>query len=283
MHELGVFISKTARTEYKEKGRELARKAGAQILNPTFPVNIPNDIETVVGIGGNGSIKGIMEGIIKKNHPINLLVVPGGSQNGFYRSVNAAGATISDEQLIDGSVDGVREFNPPSVNGELFNHGAGFGKNVAIFEHLDEQLRTSPIPKDIRSIVAGLFAVAANIKDDSYSEYVLQIASPGSFLGRFRTFPDQDVFSNDLTFAKIKGGTRKEIIISLARIFFSLAMRSPIPEDLVDIEKSDKFELIADKNLNVVNADGRIIRFELGSRISISRGTKSVNVAALTF
>ncbi len=174
---VGIFVNPDARKDITDQTLNFAeRLPNAEIFPLRFPLDrIPDSLKTAIVVGGDGSVKGVVEKLLEKDNPPNLLVLPGGSENGFYRSLVHANATVPFKKVGFDPEEKYSLFHPGMINGHIFVNAAGWGKIEIQNAKVNEQLRYH-LPRNIRGKIVNLLVSAPELVSNDRADPFVQIA-----------------------------------------------------------------------------------------------------------
>lgn len=275
MHErIRIYTNPSGQNKLKEQAKTLLGKLPDSSLKPlTFPLEeIPDEVETVIVAGGDGSVKTVTEALSKQEKPGLLLIMPAGSQNGLYNSLLDTDSTIRLEQLLGKSSNHIPSFRPGQISGELFNHVAEITK-VGLLEHqLDERFRKL-VPRRVRSFLA------AGITMEKTTNHEAKVLMLSPYIGSLKVFPDQKLYSDYLTMLSIQTNNPVTTAVKLAALSTYFLMAKQPPVTLARFSSQPSF-LIQD-SCGEINVDGEVRIPSKNGPLLIHRSTRSIQAAAL--
>ncbi len=284
MHEqIRVFVNRKAVASSQEKARRFAQKTGSEVseLNGV-PLNLEN-VDTVVVVGGDGSVRSVMQQILEKESPARLVVMPGGSQNGLHHALVDAGAMVTESEK--GVAGTFLEFHPGSVNEVLFHHGAGWDEFMVKQGVAVEGLRNF-FPRKLLGYLGGAWAlvIANPARRDENEGFVFRMAVTAPYCGpvRLPMFTHLSLGGENIGMMTVSGQSPTEVKAKagLLAIYLRLGIHPPL--SVVSAEEKPLFTF---KNGQVqeasINADGEVGAFPHNGIIYVRRMEKSVRVAAL--
>lgn len=279
---VSIFINPTARKNFIQQAIKLSEQLPeSKVHRLTHDMSdLPETAETVGVVGGDGSVRSVVDKLTTIDNPSLLLVFPGGSQNGFYRTLLNEGFTMNAAQLQNKETGHLTPFQPGVINGRVFAHFAGWGKLEQQYGIESETLHRMPfLPRESRMYLAGLMTLVKNLSFEKKLDPVIQLALTGSYLGPIKVLPNHKLCSDNLALLTVNGegnATFKLIII----LFYALMKKRP-PEHIGEVKYSDIFEIANHGRIYTrVNTDGEIASIEPRGSIFLRRHGKSVQAAA---
>lgn len=221
MHEsVRVCFHGSAREERKIQAQEIAARITSGVIYPLFyPMeSIPEEVKTVIAVGGDGTIRSVTEELMKGDEQRNLLVVGGGSQNGFWRSLKSEGVVLIEEEINNFNFDSLPDFHPGSIRSAhnedqyIFNHTAEFGNPLIRFTEINEGLRTSKIPRTMRLFVTIAKLLIERRQDDLRINQHVDVFATGHNMGSMKIFSNQSLYDDFLTRVSIQNEKRAELL-----------------------------------------------------------------------
>lgn len=283
---IGFFIHPLSRIDYKRKALDLAGEIPNSFTEELkFPfTQAIADTKAIVIVGGDGSLRSVSEYLMAEKDPPSLIVMPGGSHNGVYRSLKDASVTTSKDQLIKGESEEIPTFRPGLINGQLFNHFTGWEELELLHARSSERIRRFFYPRNYRMFAAGIFAIAGSLKMQGNPEYLMRIVITSPFVGPIKAVPDQELYSDKLTLLSVSSApTRLQSAARLGILLFhSLTKMSP-PENILSIESSASFEFEYKGKTYTANADGQIVDISSSTKVNIGRSDKGLKISALVY
>lgn len=284
MQNIEVLINDASRQNVKDDALAFVKKADAYTRYISFPVNKANidpKANTFVIVGGDGTQKGFMEYVLTRDDSdeINMLIAPGGNENGPYRGLVATGAVVTAEEILDGDFSKLHKYHPGDVNGKLFNQVVGFGKHgLNLAKYIDQQ--RGIIPRDLNSVMAGTREVVRSLIRDEFTGNIVRLAFVGTGMGRVQLFPDRNIFAKDLGIVSLDAEGKKEAALKVWSIAMCIKNGISIPENVATWQRKEVAQFNLSPSEMVINTDGQIEYLE--SQIAVaSRNRKSINIAAI--
>lgn len=282
MHEkIGIFVNRTAQKQHKRSAVDLASKL--RIGEPrelAFPLQaIPDEVETAIVVGGDGSVKAVMEELFKRKNPGFLLIVPAGSQNGLYRALTDEKSVVTLEQVQGNDTGHIRSYTPGSINGELFNHLADVTKAGTLQLKYAEALRPFT-PREARAFAGIAVAYVAIRRGEDFPSYGIRTFMPTPFIGKRKVFPQQEVYGDEVTLVALEAKNKLEGAAKMG-LFVVYALLGKMPPRAIAEVKTEK-SFTVDVYSQELNIDGELRRVPNSGTIFVARHDKSLQAAALS-
>jgi len=281
---VGIYAHRTAREDSKRLASRLATSNEAEVEELSFPLSLSNDLGVIVLASGDGVARSVTKKLLEKENPPVLILLPGGSQNGFYHALLDAGSTITPEQLRQGDFNQIPFFNPGETNQQLFNHFAGWGLLEIAHSIESEKLRKKLIPRETRMYFAGFLTTIKHFTSKEKNDPAMRIVLTSPYTGALKMLPEQDLYSDKLAMVCMKGGDRLERTARAGMLLFYAILGKKPPKELVQVEFGKSFEFEnREGKYNRANLDGEIVPLPSRGTIFVARSKKGIRAAALKF
>ena len=220
------YIHPTAREAYKQKAVQLSsRMPESSVQELFYPLEpISETVQTVVTVGGDGTVRSVMEKLLERDDPGVMLVIKGGSQNGFYRSLVSEGTTVQSSQIAHADTTSIRLFHPGMINEHMFAHIAETGSIIEAFCKRNEALRSSKIPRAMRAFVAGVQTIPSEV-DKNKEQALLRVFATGAHMGLLRLFPQQELYADNLSMLSVDNVNKREARAKTLLFLYNLALK----------------------------------------------------------
>ncbi|MDO8619674.1 MAG: diacylglycerol kinase family protein [Candidatus Daviesbacteria bacterium] len=281
MHEkIGIYVNPIVPQRYQRYAVELSEQLPKNTLHKlTFPLlSIPDEETTIIIIGGDGSIKETTKALLKKDNPGLLLIVPAGSQNGFFHALRDKKTLVSMDQIRDGATDHIPLYKPGIINNEPFNHLADLTKAGALQQKYSEALR-SYIPRRLRALTGVAIGFAKIKTGPDYPSYDFKMLMPSPYIGPLKIFPEQDLYGDTVTLVTMDAKSKAEGVLKTTLVLLYLINHKHPPTSLVKIETQRSFT-VAD-HYPEINMDGESMSIPKKDSVFVSRSKKSLQIATL--
>ncbi len=280
MHkEIGIFVNPASQTGYKRAARDLSLQL--QTGEPrelTFPLDpIPEEIETSIVFGGDGTVKGIMEALLQRGSPGLLVVVPAGSQNGLWHALTDKRSTLNVEQLQSSRTAHIPLYVPGSMHGEIFNHLSDATKAGT------EQLRWAEtirpyVPRIARAYAAVALAYVAIRNGEDFPSCSIRTLMPTPYIGTKKVFPQQEIYGDDVTLVSLDAENKLQGAAKMGLFVFYLLVGKHPPKQIAEITTAKSFTVnVYSQKFNV---DGEMRTLPNRGTIFVARHHRSLQVAA---
>lgn len=279
-----IYVNPASQERYRNEAIGLSKKLPQATLHELrYPLeSIPDGVETVIVVGGDGSVKGVMDKLFDRDNPGRLLIVPAGSQNGLHKTLVDAQSKITLEQLQDNYMSHIPHLRPGSVNGETFVHLADITKAGVLQIEYVEAMRKTRVPRKARAYAALVPVIFAIKRGEDYPTYGFDVFYPGPYIGAIKISPGQNIYDNNLTHISMQAKNKIEWAIKSGALFFymlTLGGKTP-PETIAKITSKQSFELNAYGT--EINVDGEIKPLPKTGTIFVARDKRSLPIAALS-
>jgi diacylglycerol kinase family enzyme len=272
---VSILINRTARESVAQKVINLGIQE-ARISDLTYPVQIPETTKATIVVGGDGSVRSVMEALLERDEPGRLLVVKGGSQNGTYEALKGEKVIFRAQEFALGTSK-TPMYSPGLVNGKLFHHGAGTGFFEVRQAIENERIRRSTTPRPLQAYAAVYRTMAAALRADAPKKRFVRTFLTSRYVGPLQVLPKQKqpLFGDEITMVETEGD------LVVARFFLALLYalnRKTPPSQFATVTTSREFVTKADST--TANLDGEVV--DIFSReIKVSRSKKGIKMAAL--
>ena len=277
------YIHPTAREAYKQKAVQLSsRMPESSVQELFYPLEpVPETVQTVVTVGGDGTVRSVMEKLLERDDPGVMLVIKGGSQNGFYRSLVSEGTTVQSSQIARADTTYIRLFHPGMINEHMFAHIAETGSIIEAFCKRNEALRSSKIPRAMRAFVAGVQTVLSEV-DKNREQPLLRVFATGANMGLLRLFPQQELYADNLSMLSVDNVSKREARAKMILFLYNLVLKERALEGLAETSCAAAF-VIDDSNqpYSKVGLGGDIFPLAPHVDICVRRSEKPLRAAAL--
>lgn len=276
-------IHPTARPGHQWRAIELSKSLGKRGSWDWLKFDdnpIPDEIDTVVVIGGDGSLRQVAAKMHEREKLGIVLAGGGGSQDAFRRSLVRAKSFIETQDLLVGNELAVRDFQPARVNELFFLHSAEFGRATLAFNDRNERYRNRPMFRDAKMLLAALQTGIEQAGEDKKDPIIEAVFTAPDL--RFKEFfPGQDLYSDKLTRVTVPAMNKKDMVKLASRIVWGLYTPSDMPDDLFQIEQVDDVT-IKNNHQETINLTGDVFTLEEHNKLYITRkDTKPIQIAAL--
>ncbi|WP_158538618.1 diacylglycerol/lipid kinase family protein [Chitinophaga skermanii] len=174
--------------QYLGHGADLARDA------------VKANVDTVVAVGGDGSINEIAQGLVGSNTA--LAIIPLGSGNGLARALKIPLNTAAAFQII---VDNKRQrMDVGYANEHLFLSNAGVGFDAVIADKFQHSKKRGLINyarlviSSFKNYVADQYNITSDKQQSKREAFLLTVANGNQFGYEFKLAPDASVFDGKL-------------------------------------------------------------------------------------
>lgn len=275
---VGAYIHPTARFEIASKtAKIISQLPYGNVHKLRFPLEVVPNEDIVVVVGGDGSVRSMMETLIKRRDDSGvLLIANGGSQNGLYRSLRSENQSFSFR--TPRIATDIPEFKPGLINENIFTHTAGIEPIIKPYSTLNENLRDSKLPRDTRAFFAAFFSGLRNMNTDTMNEPFIRLVMTGQNLGPLFILPRQSLYSDCLSLITVDNMPKREMIRKLFVLFGSVLLGKAPPESLANLEEAREFSLLTEQK--IVGLGGDIFPLSRGD-VFIRRSDKGIRTAAL--
>lgn len=274
---VSIYLSPKAGDVLRSKVANLNQDVPGSVLHDlTFPLRkIPTSAQTVVVAGGDGSAREVVRKVLPLKKKPLVLVLPGGSQNGFYRSLVDAKCQLTLEQVLNKETDQIPFFKPGLVNGQPFVHALGWEEDMLKIGQVNDKFREF-MPRQISYIMASVWVGLPRLIAPKSKTFQVSMTSP--YLGHRRYLTeDYELISEQIAVASVtRKGTRRGR--DQFNNFLDLVM------DL-EVQKSTDFEIEASpgEQFKSANFDGDILPIKPCRKLHITRHPTGLKVAALDY
>lgn len=218
--------------------------------------------------------------MLERHDPGIVLVMPGGSQNGFYNSLLDAKTVVGKDQVLTQEFSDIRDFRPGNIGNKTFNHVVGLGNNEIRHGVTSSLLRDWVIiPRGGRDVFVSFLNALEYYKSGKMGEFNMKIILTSQFIGSFKMIREQNLYEDTLTLVSQAKNAKNPIV--RASLFFMLRkLNLPVSEGLVELETKKEFEFESSYK-NQINLDGELIPFKSNGTIFVRRHEKAIKAAAL--
>lgn len=274
------YVHATARQRAKTQALDISSKLqGARVEELKFPVSpIPDSVETVVVVGGDGSVRAVTESMLDRDNPGTLIVTPAGSLNGFYQGLMNARAVMPVAKLGSGELE-IQRYYPGEISNKPFIHLAGWGRREVLHARYSEELR-GKMPRELRPYGAVIFELLTvrNLGKDSF--YQTRFAMTTPHVGALKIYPSQEFYGNTVTVASMRAENKRQAFVKFLVGYVYALCRQPIPRSIIDFSTNTSFSF-PNENRGEANLDGQVLPIPKQGTIYIARNKKGVQAAAL--
>ncbi len=284
MHEkVGIYVNPAGHDGYRKRAIKLAREIPSTTLHELkFPLEeIPDDETILIVVGGDGSVKGVTEAMLKRDNPGLLLIIPAGAQNGLYTGLKDERSTLTVEQVLDKATSHIPHFRPGNIEGELFVHLADVTRSGVLQIQYAEAIRkyTPPRLRKLRGY-AGVVAAFVKIqKGEDYPSYGMETLMPTPYIGSRKVYPKQQLYSDKLTLISVKAKNKGEGAVKMAILLLAIVAKAKPPKAVAEVKTQPSFEI--ETHSFDINADGELRTLPKKGTIFVARDHRSLQVAAL--
>jgi len=183
-----AFEVELATLQYLGHGTDLAKKA------------VEDGVDTVVAVGGDGSINEIAKGLI--NTDTKLAIIPLGSGNGLARALSIPLHPAKAFQVLAGGKQ--RKMDVGYANGHLFLSNAGIGFDALIADQFQHSKKRGLI-NYARLVIGGFknyqpgkYAIKSGTKELEQEAFLFTVANGNQFGYDFKIAGDASVFDGKL-------------------------------------------------------------------------------------
>ncbi|MCL5433124.1 MAG: hypothetical protein M1524_03370 [Patescibacteria group bacterium] len=273
-----AYQHETARKRCKKDLEIFSKRTGIKVKELKFPFHLQDEPEVVIVSAGDGSVRAVTDELLTKENPPTLLLMPCGSQNGFYWALVDAGSTVQMDENLERRIDDLKTFHPGEINGRAFNHFTGWGKLEILHRQNSENLRKKYIPRKSRMYLAGVLSIVSAIKTKEEIDPAIRIVLTSPFVGSLKLLPQQNLYSDNLAEITVSGGSRLQTAIRLTSVLLHAVFGKTPPGNLVAVEY--KRAIHEDSKIEAANADGEFIQLT-GKEIEIYRSLKGIKAGAI--
>ncbi len=233
-YEIGLYINPRARSGVKRLVKHLINDP--RVLADSIPFQKPVDSfpPKLIVVGGERSVRTVTGEIYRRGENSTLGIVPGGSGNVTYNNLERHGNIVSVHEFIEGLQTGVVTFHPGQISGEIFNNQVGFGAYERVSGFLNETLRF--LPDGMRTVLSKIFATVPAV----FSEEMINMYSVSPYIGKVRSFPQQDFLGNSVTHGQI-GGKLKAQKLAMTLMLWQMGLAAYAPDALFHRTQSERF------------------------------------------
>ncbi len=241
------------KTEYVRHATELANKYCQE------------DDVVLYSVGGDGTMKEVLDGI---DENVTLCVIPGGTGNDFYKSIDSR--KLDKEQLIKDCIEGdVVKVDYGTLNGKSrFLNVCSFGLDADVNDYACNYVKVETnIPNSLvyaySAFKVGLhpkpFNVEAEIDGKQFKQEVIMVAcSNGKYYGgMFMPAPLAEINDGLLNLCFIKNIKKKLRLIKLI-LKYSKGKHTSEPESINKVAKTMKFKFDRAVNYQIDGENGKL-------------------------
>lgn len=208
--ELGVYANDFAPKPIRRKARDMIRLLPAgQSFYTVIPRHIENfsDAKRIIVVGGEGSIRRVVQMMHDREvvRPVGLL--PGGSQNVLYKTLRKLGLQLDAKTFLEKTLHDYpedRSLRPGMINDRIFVNHVGLGSLEQQLGRFNAILRF--LPNGCRTFAAVPHSLVYAVLDTIISRRrFLNLYTISPRIGQILAFPDQELLSDTLTHVWVGG------------------------------------------------------------------------------
>lgn len=279
--ETGFFIHPYADGKTQEQARQIQTEIPGSFLTQEL-ADIEKTSGPIIIVGGDGSIRRVME-VVYKNSQLDrqLATLGGGTNNVLYKALIKAGAALSLESFLDSDTSKKRYLLNPGVFGDnqVFTVAVGVGhfeKDAGSFLERFRAYAPRGWRPDIASIASAFSTAVAMVKNPNFRPIDLVSVSPD--FGSVTLFPQQELHSTLLTHAWIE----EKGIEGVRNLFLTLLYwrtGGEPPQSILQTEQANEFTLLNHDSTLWVDGD-TFFRRNHGN-VLVSRAAQALAISAI--
>ncbi|MBQ6389554.1 MAG: YegS/Rv2252/BmrU family lipid kinase [Mogibacterium sp.] len=163
-----------------------------------FAMEYGGEVDVVVVSGGDGTLNGVINGMIAAGHKTKIGYIPSGSTNDFANSIGLTGSIYDCTDLI---IEGKAEsFDVGCFNGRYFSYIASFGAFTST---------SYSVPQTIKNMLGHTAYILGGIKD------IMTIKPIHAKVTTDKGTPDEQVIEGDFLFGAVCNSTSVAGILKL--------------------------------------------------------------------
>lgn len=279
--ETGFFIHPYADGKTQEQARQIQTGIPGSFLTQEL-ADIKKTSGPIIIIGGDGSIRRVME-VVYRNGQLErqLATLGGGTNNVLHKALIKAGATLSLESFLDQNVPRKRYLLHPGVFGDnqVFTVAVGVGnfeKDAGSFLERFRAYAPRGWRLNIASIASTFSTAVAMVKNPNFRPIDLVSVSPD--FGSVTLFPQQELHSTLLTHAWIEEKGIEGFRRLLLTLLYWRTGNEP-PQSILQTEQANEFTLLNHDSTLLVDGD-TFFRRNHGN-ILVSRAAQALAISAI--
>lgn len=223
----------------------------------SFAAEYGGEVDTVVVSGGDGTLNGALDGLIKAGHKTPIGYIPAGSTNDFASSI---GLPKSIPACVDRIINGTpHDIDIGSFNGRYFSYVASFGAFTST---------TYSVPQNIKNILGHSAYVMAGIKE------LANIKSIHAKITLEKGTPEEQVHEGDYVLGGVCNSKSIGGIVNLQKLDVDLndgmmeVLMIKMPKDLIELSETTASILSGTfKSHQIEKYSAHSVTFELDENI----------------
>lgn len=272
--EVGLFINPKSNKNALSIAFEIAKREGVCVDSiPSSNIHT-HAFPRVIVVGGERSVKTVVESVVNGKSGSVIGIIPGGSGNVTHRELARVGHSTTIEDFFDANEERLADFYPGITdNNILFNNHVGFGS----YERTKGVLNESPgiLPSFIRRMSAKIGAVIPA----TFSDNPIEIYSVVPHIGKTNVFPEQQMLSLDVSRGQIVG-ENKALKLGVTLLMWSLGLGNLIPNAIFMRTRDRQFTHEAGSDQ--IWVDGDTFPNQSTSKVIIGRSRQSIKITAIS-
>lgn len=286
--EAGIFINPHSNKDIQDRVlKRIIPRVNAGFYSPGEQnESLPGKI---IVIGGEGTIRDVIQDMVDKDDVTPLGIVAGGTNNVLYRTLLANGNSMGLSDFMEYDTDELARrfsFRPGLFEQSAFTNQVGLG----IFEQSqgtsNEKLRgvlRGKLPGRSRLFAASFKALLTALTQGSDTLAELDLYSLTPFVGSKKLFPDQDPNGDLITHAHILGNSKTQRMRYLTIVAASWALGKIPPPNTLEMEQDYSFTAdISHSPAIWLDGDTKPLHSEK-REVVITRWNKAIPVVAITY